>query len=106
MRNHSVIVGAAALLLTGGIASAQLPPGQDSHQDRSPATGSGYGAPYSPRNAPQADATTGQAPRFEDRWPTGSPNRPPATMPDSPSTTGQSFDRKPNPEESKSGMDQ
>jgi hypothetical protein len=110
MRNHSVIVGTAALLLTGGIASAQLPPGQDSHQDRSPATGSGYGAPYSPRNAPKigetTDATTGQAPRFEDRWPTGSPNRPPATMPDSPSTTGQSFDRKPNPEESKSGMDQ
>jgi hypothetical protein len=109
MRNL-LMMGAAALLLTGGIASAQRPSGQDSHQDRSPATGSGYGAPYSPRNAPKigetTDATTGQAPRFEDQWPTGSPNRPRATMPDFPSTTGQSFDKKPNPGESKSGMDE
>jgi hypothetical protein len=118
MRNHSIILGTAVLLLTSGIASAQLPSGQDSHQDRSPATGSGYGAPYSPRNAPNTgeatDATTGQgtgqitgrATRLEEQWPVGSPNRPLATMPDFPSTTGQSFDRKPNPEESKSGMDE
>jgi hypothetical protein len=105
MRNL-LMMGAAALLLTGGIASAQRPSGQNSHQDRSPATGSGYGAPYSPRNAPQAEETTGQAPRSEDQWPTGSPNRPRATMPDFPSTIGQAFDKKPNPKEGKSGMDQ
>jgi hypothetical protein len=118
MRNKSVMLGAAALLLTGGIASAQLPPGHDSQQDRPAATGSGYGAPYSPRNAPNTgettDATTGQgtgqmtgrATRLEEQWPVGSPNRPLSTMPDFPSTTGQAFDKRLNPEESKSGMDQ
>ena len=80
MRQTSLMIGAAALLMAAGVATAQLavPPGQDI-----PAPGSGYGAPYSPRNAPEADQTTdqtngqstrdvettGQAePTFEERW--------------------------------------
>jgi hypothetical protein len=73
MRTMSLMMG-AAVLLTGGVASAQLavPPGQDI-----PEHVYGYGAPYSPRNAPSADETTGRsasgqateaAPTFEDRW--------------------------------------
>ena len=78
MRTISLMTGAAALLIGGSVAFAQLavPPGQDI-----PAPGSGYGAPYSPRNAPQAEETNGMstdgqgnrsetatAPTFEDRW--------------------------------------
>ena len=73
MRTMSLMMGAAVLLI-GGVASAQLavPPGQDI-----PGHVYGYGAPYSPRNAPSADETTGRAtsgqaaeagPTFEDRW--------------------------------------
>ena len=49
MRKISLPMGAAIVLVAGGVASAQLAvlPGQDI-----PAPGSGYGAPYSPRNAP------------------------------------------------------
>jgi hypothetical protein len=107
MRNNSPIkkslmMGAAALLIAGGVASAQLavPPGQDlqredlqrqdlQRDETQPSTGAGYGAPYSPRNAPAADesaglstdgrATNSQAPTFEDRWPAyvGVPYLPP-----------------------------
>jgi hypothetical protein len=80
MRKISLPMGAAMVLIAGGVASAQLAvlPGQDI-----PAPGSGYGVPYSPRNAPEAgqttdqtnglsikeDETTGQAePTFEERW--------------------------------------
>ena len=80
MRKISLPMGAAIVLVAGGVASAQLAvlPGQDI-----PAPGSGYGAPYSPRNAPNIDQaadqttgmstngaeTTGQAePTFEERW--------------------------------------
>jgi hypothetical protein len=94
---RKLVLASAALLIGIGIAWAQ---------QQAP-SGSGYGAPYSPQNAPQAGDTTGQAPRFDDRWPTGTPNRPPATMPDTPSTTGQAPEsKKINPEESKSGMDE
>jgi hypothetical protein len=94
---NSLMMGAAALLIAGGGASAQLavPPGQDVQRDdiqreeMQPSTGSGYGAPYSPRNAPAADesaglstdgrATNSQPPTFEDRWPAyvGVPYLPP-----------------------------
>jgi|SRR5436189_1918472 hypothetical protein len=80
MRKISLPMGAAIVLVAGGVASAQLAvlPGQDI-----PAPGSGYGAPYSPRNAPNidqtADQTTGMStkgvettgqgePTFEERW--------------------------------------
>jgi hypothetical protein len=84
------LMTAAVLLMAGGVASAQLavPPGQDIQKDSQlnaePSTGSGYGAPYSPRNAPAADVTNGRSPNapettgqasqtvapptFEDRW--------------------------------------
>ena len=74
MRTISLMIGAAVLWIGGGVAAAQLavPPGQDI-----PEHVYGYGAPYSPRNAPSADETTGRAtsgqaaeagPTFEDRW--------------------------------------
>jgi hypothetical protein len=118
MRNNSPIkkslmMGAAALLIAGGVASAQLavPPGQDlqredlqrqdlQRDEMQPSTGAGYGAPYSPRNAPAADesaglstdgrATNSQAPTFEDRWPAyvGVPYLPP-DAPIPAATTGQ-----------------
>jgi hypothetical protein len=119
----SLMMGAAALLIAGGVASAQLavPPGQDlqredlqrqdlqrqdlerqdlQRDEMQPSTGAGYGAPYSPRNAPAADesaglstdgrATNSQAPTFEDRWPAyvGVPYLPP-DAPIPAATTGQ-----------------
>jgi hypothetical protein len=109
MRKKSMMMGAAVLLIAGGVASAQLAvaPGQDiqrqdiQRDEMQPSTGSGYGAPYSPRNAPAADATNGLStngqatggqavPTFEDRWPARAavPHLPPdASVPNA--TTGQ-----------------
>jgi hypothetical protein len=112
-----LILGA---LVLSGAASAQIavPPGQDSSpgQDGSSLTsgagpsagssaGPGYGTPHSPRNAPsvaepEADETTGQAPRFDDRWPAATPIRPDAPTPDRGSS------KTLNPDDSKAGMDE
>ena len=108
-----LILGA---LLLSGAATAQIavPPGQDSSSS-SPGAGPsavapGYGTPHSPRNAPgiaepEADETTGQAPRFEDRWLGTTPTRPPAAMPDAP-TPDRGSSKTLNPDESKAGMDE
>jgi hypothetical protein len=97
-------------LVLSGAASAQIaiPPGQDSSSVTSGAGSSavpGYGTPHSPRNAPsvaepEADETTGQAPRFDDRWPAATPIRPDAPTPDRGSS------KTLNPDDSKAGMDE
>jgi hypothetical protein len=110
MRKNLLMMATAALLMTGGVAAAQLavPLGQDiQREDTSPSTGSGYGAPYSPRNAPAADesigvstdgrTTSSEATTFEDRWSAQAavPYLPPdAPIPDA--TTGQA-ETKPAP---------
>ena len=104
-----LILGA---LLISAAASAQIavPPGQDTPSDipnAGPgASEPGYGTPHSPRNAPeaQADETTGRAPKFDDRWPTGTPGRPSALMP-GPPMTDRGSGKTLNPDDSKAGMD-
>ena len=110
MRKQSLILGAAVLLVSGAIASAQSQ--APSQYDKSGApTGLQRITPDKPpvSTVPGANApeTTGQAQKFDDRWPTGTPNRPSAAVPAAPSsTTGQASDKKVNAEESKSGMDE
>jgi hypothetical protein len=109
-----LILGA---LVLSGAASAQIavPPGQDSSSVTSganpnagaagPSAVPGYGTPHSPRNVPgaaepEADETTGQAPRFDDRWPAATPIRP-----DGP-TLDRGSSKTLNPDDSKAGMDE
>ena len=107
-----------ALVLSGAV-SAQLavPPGQDIQMDGSRDISSGvaggspnasvpgYGTPHSSRNAPAADETTGQAPRFDDRWPTGTPSPTVSPMPGA-ATPDRGSRKTMNPEDSKTGMDE
>jgi hypothetical protein len=104
---RKLLLASAALLIGIGLGSAQQQaPGE-----------SGYGTPHSLQNAakPEANApspepeTTGQAPKFEDRWPAqaGKQDRPPAaTMPDATTGPAPEPSKKMHPEESRSGMDE
>jgi hypothetical protein len=109
MRKQSLILGAAAVLVSGAIASVQSQ--TPSQYDKSGApTGLQSMTPDKPpvstvpeANAPpvstvpeaNAPETTGQAQKFDDRWPTGTPNRPSAAVPAAPpSTTGQASDKR------------
>jgi len=91
MRNHTVSLAGAAFLLASAVAAAQQPAGP-LDRDGAAAPGSGYGAPYSPRNAPADDETSGQALKFEDRWPAELPTQS-AVPPPGPSPAGQPADK-------------
>jgi hypothetical protein len=99
MCTRNLVVGAAALLSSVGVASAQVPSGQERAVINEP----GYGTPHSPRNAPkdQVDETTGQVSKFEDRWVSHGPvpYLPPTVILPVPSTTGPILDKGKNPEE-------
>jgi hypothetical protein len=99
MRKQLLMAG-AVLLVGCGVASAQKPPAVNDSSSPPPAEGRVPDKPSAiiaveTSGAPVPE-TTGQAPKFEDRWSAqhGTPDRPPATTaPDanapSPETTGQ-----------------
>lgn len=99
MRKELLMAG-AALLVSCGVASAQKPPAVSDSSSPPAAESSVPDQPSAITAAETSGApvpeTTGQAPKFEDRWSAqhGTPDRPPATtMPDanapSPETNGQ-----------------
>ncbi len=107
MRKQSVVLVAAALLVSSGVASAQKQTPQQYDKssaptalqsttpDKPPATTlPEVNTPAPETTGAPAPETTGQAPKFEDRWSAqaGVPYLPPAaTMPNAtaPETTGQ-----------------
>jgi hypothetical protein len=110
IRMRAILILGALLISAAASAQIAVPPGQDtpSVPNAGPGAGEpGYGTPHSPRNAPgaEADETTGQAPKFDDRWPTGTPGRPSALMP-GPPMTDRGSGKTLNPDDSKAGMDE